>query len=94
MGVSVGGHSDPHLHSACPRCGYATRYKQWPTNCACTEVQRQIAFAEIWGDQELRNAELHEIVYSHAPPLRIADRYSAGRLSGVQESDSSDGVLS
>jgi hypothetical protein len=36
MGVSIRGHSDPHLHSPCPRCGYATRYKQFgPMRCAC-----------------------------------------------------------
>jgi hypothetical protein len=36
MGVSVRGHSDPHLHSPCPQCGYATRYKHFgPMRCAC-----------------------------------------------------------
>ena len=36
MGVSIRGRSDPHLHSPCPQCGYATRYKQFgPMRCAC-----------------------------------------------------------
>jgi hypothetical protein len=33
--MSISGNSDPHLHSQCPRCGYATRFKQWPIRCAC-----------------------------------------------------------
>ena len=36
MGVNVRGVSDPHLHHPCPVCGYATRYKQWPSRCACS----------------------------------------------------------
>jgi hypothetical protein len=38
MGVSVRGLSDPHLHAPCPQCGYATRYKQWPIKCACSDM--------------------------------------------------------
>jgi hypothetical protein len=34
---------------------------------------------EIWAEQEAKNAELHRIDHSHIPPLRIADRYAAGR---------------
>ncbi len=34
--ISIYGHSHPHLHSPCPRCGYATRFKQFgPMRCAC-----------------------------------------------------------
>ena len=35
MGVDIYGHSHEHLHSACPVCGYATRFKQYRTRCAC-----------------------------------------------------------
>jgi hypothetical protein len=35
--------------------------------------------AEIRAEQEKRNAALHKIDHSHIPPLRIADRYAAGR---------------
>ena len=35
MGVDIYGHSHEHLHSPCPVCGYATRYKQYRTRCAC-----------------------------------------------------------
>lgn len=73
MGVSVRGHSDRHLHSPCPQCGYATRYKQWPIKCGCSNAQRQ----------KIRT-ELHKIDYSHIPPLRIADRYAAGRPQALR----------
>jgi hypothetical protein len=62
MGVSVRGQTDPHLHSLCPRCGYATRYKQWPTKCACSNAERQKATStpphvvEIWAEQEALDA--------------------------------------
>ena len=36
MGVSIHGTVHPHLHHPCPQCGYATRYKQWPSRCACS----------------------------------------------------------
>src|SRR6478752_9514436 len=35
MYVSVRG---PHWHRPCPKCGYATRFKQWPTACRCGPV--------------------------------------------------------
>ena len=35
MGVSVHGTVHPHLHSPCPVCGYARRFKQFPERCAC-----------------------------------------------------------
>jgi hypothetical protein len=86
MGASVRGNSDPHLHSPCPRCGYATRYKQWPVTCACSNAQRQkirttpgAHVVEIWAEQERKNAELHKIDQSYIPVLRIAARYAAGR---------------
>jgi hypothetical protein len=30
----------PHLHSPCDRCGYPTRYKQFPVVCLCTTPDR------------------------------------------------------
>ena len=84
--MSVRGHSDPHLHSPCPQCGYATRYKQWPTTCACSTAQRQKIrttpaphVVETWAEQERKNAELRKIDLSRIPPLRVAVRYAAGR---------------
>ena len=63
MGVSARGHSDPHLHSPCPRCGYATRYKPWPTRCACPDAERQKIPAphvvEICAEQEALDAARH-----------------------------------
>lgn len=87
MGVSVRGLSDPHLHSPCPQCGYATRFKQWTVKCACSnDTQHQkistISDAhvlEIWAEQDAKNAELRKIDFSHVRPLRIAERYAAGR---------------
>lgn len=37
-GVSARGTVHPHLHHPCPKCGYATRFKQWPISCLCTEA--------------------------------------------------------
>jgi hypothetical protein len=90
MGVSIHGTVHPHLHSPCPRCGYATRFKQFgPIRCLCSPAsgirtisQRSLAnenVIEIQAEQEQKNAALHKIDYSHIPPLRIADRYTAGR---------------
>lgn len=92
MGVSVRGNNDPHLHSPCPRCGYATRHKQWPVTCACSDSKRQMIrtvsapphVVEIWAEQGQRNAALHQIDHSHIPPLKIADGYEAGRLRGLR----------
>ena len=39
MGVSAGGHIHHHLSAPCPRCGYATRFKQWPNRCACSRAE-------------------------------------------------------
>jgi hypothetical protein len=84
--LSVRGNSLPHLHSPCPRCGYATRYKQWSITCACSNAQRQQIrttpaphVVEIWAEQERMNAELRMIDNSQISPLRIADRYATGR---------------
>jgi hypothetical protein len=40
----------------CPRCGYATRHKQWPNRSACSDAERQKArtaftphVVEAWG---------------------------------------------
>jgi hypothetical protein len=91
MGVSVRGHSDLHLHSPCPQCGYATRYKQWPITCACSNAQRQKIrttpaphVVEIWAEQERKNAELHQINHRHIGPLRTAERYAAGRPGALR----------
>ena len=39
----------------------------------------EAANQKVWAEQEIRNAELRNIDYSHIPPLRIADRYADGR---------------
>lgn len=41
MGIDIYGHADENLHSPCPRCGYATRFRQWPTRCACNRYCTQ-----------------------------------------------------
>jgi hypothetical protein len=87
MGVSTSGNSHPHLHSPCPRCGYATRFKQFgPIRCLCSKTpevrsdpQRSLAnehVDEIWAEQEQKNAALP---IPSGPPLRIVDQYAAGR---------------
>jgi hypothetical protein len=82
MGVSVRGHTDPRLHSPCPRCGYATRFKQWPTKCARSDAGRQKATStppyviEIWAEQEALDAARE---WPAGPALRVAPRYAAGR---------------
>ena len=54
MGVSVRGNSDPHLHSPCPVCGYATRFKQLgPIPCACSPGYPPISPRAREHDQEL-----------------------------------------
>jgi hypothetical protein len=79
MGVSIRGHSDLHFHSPCPQCGCATRYKQWPITCACSNIEREKIRAtsapphvvEIWAEQERKNAELHKCQRSrNSPGLR------------------------
>jgi len=39
MTVSKNGVSH-HVHAPCPRCGYGTRSKQYPINCACIPPNR------------------------------------------------------
>lgn len=97
MGVSVRGLSDRHLHSACPRCGFATRFKQWPIKCACSNAQRQKVRAapdahvlEIWAEQEAKNAELRKLDFSHILSLQVGARYVAGR-PGARRGDDSTG---
>jgi predicted nucleic-acid-binding Zn-ribbon protein len=74
MGVSVWGHTDRHLHSLCPQCGYATQYKQWSIRCACSNAQRQNIrttpdphVVEIWSEQERKKAELRNIDHQSHP---------------------------
>ena len=81
MGVSVHGTVHPHLHSPCPVCGYARRFKQFgPMRCACPSMSAGRStsplVAEIQAEQEQKNAALP---IPSGPPLRIADQYSAGR---------------
>ena len=83
MGVSVRGHSDPHLHSPCPQCGYATRYKQWPNRCACPDAEWRKVYvtstshvAGIQAEQEALDAARE---WPTGPALRIAPHYAAGR---------------
>src|ERR1700752_800410 len=78
-----------HRHTPCDTCGQPTRYKQWPIGCKCptmspgrSTIAAKKRLAEIWAEQEQKNAALHRIDYSHIPPLRIADRYVAGRKHG------------
>ena len=96
MGVSISGLSHPHLHSPCPRCGYATRFKQFgPIRCLCSKTpevrsgpQRSLAnehVEEIWAEQEQKNAALRTRVPTNVPPLRIADQYAAGRKGGHRQ---------
>lgn len=90
LGVSVRGLTDLHLHSPCPQCGYATRYKQWPIKCACPNAQRRKIrdtpdphVVEIWAEQEAKNVELHKIDNSRIPALKITARHAA-RQRGLE----------
>lgn len=88
MGESVRGNTDPHLHWPCPRCGYATRYQQWPVTCACSDSKRQTIcmsapppphVVDIWTEQQARNSLLHKVDHADIPALRVSARYSGGR---------------
>ena len=35
--LSASGSDLRHLHTTCPRCGFATRFKQFPLRCACIQ---------------------------------------------------------
>ena len=95
MAISISGNSHPHLHHPCPRCGYATRFKQFgPIRCLCSKTREfrsgpQTSLAnehveEIWAEQE-KNAALGTRVPTNVPPLRIADQYAAGRKEGHRQ---------
>lgn len=75
MGIGVGGHAHPHLHHPCPRCGYATRFKQHPTRCGCSDSERP----KIDYSQESRDIEVVDPVVCTGPVLQVADRYAGGR---------------
>jgi len=79
MTVSISGNTW-HVHAPCLRCGYGTRYKQWPIRCQCPSMSAGRStsplVAEIWAEQEQKNAALP---IPSGPHLRIADRYPAGR---------------
>ena len=71
------------MRSPCPKCGYATRYKQWPTRCACSDAERRKVRAsipphvvEIWAEQEELHAKAPKPIGS---ALKLAPRYAAGR---------------
>jgi hypothetical protein len=79
MAISISGNSHPHLHHPCPRCGYATRFKQWPTRCLCN---RGCSTAELEKREHHRSTNPDHLIPSapsprNVPPLRIADRYVA-----------------
>ena len=103
-----------YRYDPCDRCGYATRFKQFPLVCACTtpdrcphppiyrrgdhctrcggdaRVPRESMYGkerlqEIWVEQEEKNAALRARVLPNVPPLRIADRYAAGRKGGHRQ---------
>lgn len=82
MGVSVRGNADPHLHSPCPECGYATRYKQFgPIQCACPAPRKAARAVPV-----VRSTNPQHLTPSappSGPPLRIADRYQSGRPRSV-----------
>lgn len=85
MGVSVWGNTHPHLHSPCPRCGFATRFKQWPNRCACPESQRHPKGQASRGPgsrpkPESTTIQMHNTDFGRIPPLRIAARYASGRV--------------
>lgn len=52
---------DPY-HSPCPVCGRPTRFKQWPTRCACNQYQTREA-------QEAGNRK-QDAMYDFNPPRR------------------------
>ena len=79
MGVSIHGTVHPHLHSPCPGCGYATRFKQFgPIGCLCSKPsevrsgpRRSLAnehVEEIWAEQEQKNAALRTGVPTNVRP--------------------------
>jgi hypothetical protein len=90
MAVDIYGHSIHGLHSPCPVCGYATRYKQWPTRCACNRSCSKAELEKwVWhrsGRYEYTPYRRNSTNPDHlipgrppsGPPLRIADRYAAG----------------
>lgn len=76
-GVSAAGNTHPHLHSRCPVCGYATRFKQFgPIPCACPPGSVAALVTEV---RATNTEHLHAGGERSGPPLRIGDRYSAGR---------------
>ena len=52
------------------------------------KLGRDAANQKVWAEQEIRNAELRNMDYTHIPPLRIADRYAGGiRRKGPTATD-------
>ena len=85
--LSAAGNELLHNHTPCERCGFATRYKQWPIRCRCNqhsaEWKRMMARAcvtrvvePIWAEQEQKNAALP---VPTGPPLALAPRYANGK---------------
>ena len=54
MTISVNG-SSWHIHHPCERCGYGTRFKQWPIRCLCN---RDCSKAELQQWPRFRQPEL------------------------------------
>ena len=59
-GMRPDGHTSPYLHTRCPECGYATRWKQFgPMRCACSPDCPPISRRAREHDQELMRTDGH-----------------------------------
>ena len=78
MGVDIYGHSHEHLHGPCPVCGYATRFKQFPTRCACN---RNCSKKELQRWPRFRRPELED------PAWQERIRQAKQRVAEWEEKD-------
>ncbi len=46
-------------HSPCPVCGRPTRFKQWPTHCACNRYDPK-PFTFPWENNPARQEEIRQ----------------------------------
>ena len=76
MAISISGNSHYHLHHPCPRCGYATRFKQWGIRCLCN---RHCSKDELNPPPRRNLADDLPVGHPSGPPLQIAPRYATGR---------------